>query len=203
MVRGSDRRRGGELVGTDRDGRAGGCVGASCTGQLVRLRWQGSPLTHILWGPDCYVVPWEDGAVLVGATVEEVGFDERATAAGVRDLLDAVCELLPDAWHASFTEARVGLRPATADGLPIIGRSEAKPATCLRDRPLPKRRSPGAADGAPRRRSDDGCWGGSHPARRQTREMTHRFSGSRVLRFSGSRGIARTLNRRTEPEPRT
>ena len=93
----------------------------------MRLRWQGPPLTHILWGPDCYVVPWEDGTVLVGATVEDVGFDERATAAGVRDLLDAVCELLPDAWHASFTEARVGLRPATADGLPIIGRSERNP----------------------------------------------------------------------------
>ncbi len=96
-------------------------------GQLVRLRWQGPPLAHVVWGPDCYVVPWENGAVLVGATVEDVGFDERATAAGVRDLLDAVCELLPDAWRASFTEARVGLRPATADGLPIIGRSEANP----------------------------------------------------------------------------
>ena len=61
--------------------------------------------------------------VLVGATVEEVGFDERTTAAGVRDLLDAVCELLPEAWGATFIEARVGLRPATADGLPFLGPS--------------------------------------------------------------------------------
>ena len=45
----------------------------------------------------------------------------------MRDLLDAVCELLPDAWRASFIEARVGLRPATADGLPIVGRSPALP----------------------------------------------------------------------------
>ena len=96
-------------------------------GQLLRLRWAGSPPSRIIWGPDCYVVPWEDGTVLVGATVEDVGFDERATAAGVRDLLDAVCELLPDAWRASFIEARVGLRPATADGLPIVGRSHALP----------------------------------------------------------------------------
>jgi glycine oxidase len=93
-------------------------------GQLLQLAWQGSPLSHVIWGPECYVVPWQDGTVLVGATVEDVGFDERATAAGVRDFLDAVCELLPDAWRASFIEARVGLRPATADGLPIIGRSQ-------------------------------------------------------------------------------
>ena len=93
-------------------------------GQLLRLGWRGVPITRVLWGPDCYLVPWQDGTVLVGATVEEVGFDERATAAGVRDLLDAVCELLPEAWGATFLEARVGLRPATTDGLPIIGPSE-------------------------------------------------------------------------------
>ena len=92
-------------------------------GQLLRLAWKGHPLSHVIWGKDCYVVPWRDGTVLVGATVEEVGFDERTTAAGVRDLLDAVCELLPEAWGATFLEARAGLRPATPDSLPIIGPS--------------------------------------------------------------------------------
>ena len=92
-------------------------------GQLLRLHWRGAPLQHIVWGPDCYVVPWQNNTILVGATVEEVGFDERTTAAGVRDLLDAVCELLPEAWRATFIEARVGLRPATPDGLPFLGPS--------------------------------------------------------------------------------
>jgi glycine oxidase len=92
-------------------------------GQLIRLAWRAQPLTHVLWGQDCYIVPWQDGTVLVGATVEDVGFDARTTAAGVRDLLDAVCDLLPEAWTATFLEARAGLRPASADGLPIIGRS--------------------------------------------------------------------------------
>lgn len=92
-------------------------------GQLLRLHWRGTPLSHIVWGPDCYVVPWQDRTVLVGATVEDVGFDERTTAAGVRDLLDAACELLPETWRATFIEARVGLRPATPDGLPFIGAS--------------------------------------------------------------------------------
>lgn len=96
-------------------------------GQLVRLKWGHAPLRCVLWGRGCYVVPWQDGTVLVGATVEDVGFDERTTAAGVRDLLDAACEMLPGAWGATFLEARAGLRPATDDGLPIIGESPSAP----------------------------------------------------------------------------
>ena len=90
-------------------------------GQLLRLGWNSTPLSTIVWGPRCYVVPWLDGTVLVGATVEEAGFDERTTAAGIQSLLDAVCELLPAAHDATFIEARVGLRPATPDELPVIG----------------------------------------------------------------------------------
>jgi glycine/D-amino acid oxidase-like deaminating enzyme len=59
--------------------------------------------------------------LLVGATVEEAGFDERTTAAGVRDLLDAACELVPQAWTAGFVAAKAGLRPATPDEVPLIG----------------------------------------------------------------------------------
>ena len=90
-------------------------------GQLLHLGWHGRPIETIVWGPGCYVVPRTDGTVLVGATVEEVGFDERATSAGVRELLDAAGELLPESWGATFLGARVGLRPATPDDLPILG----------------------------------------------------------------------------------
>lgn len=96
-------------------------------GQLLRLGWPSAPPRHVIWGPSCYAVPWNDGTVLVGATVEDVGYDERTTVAGVRDLLDAVTELLPAAWGARFLDARAGLRPATSDGLPIIGPSAAMP----------------------------------------------------------------------------
>jgi len=92
-------------------------------GQLLRLAWKGAPLSRVLWGHDCYIVPWQDGTVLVGATVEDAGFDSRTTAAGVQSLLASACALLPSASDATFVEARAGLRPATADGLPIIGRS--------------------------------------------------------------------------------
>jgi glycine oxidase len=92
-------------------------------GQLLRLQWQGEPLRHVIWGPDCYVVPWQNGLVLVGATAEDVGFDERVTVAGVRQLLDAVARLLPSSPQCAFVEARAGLRPASDDGLPIMRRA--------------------------------------------------------------------------------
>jgi glycine oxidase len=96
-------------------------------GQLLSLGWVGPPLRRVTWSSRCYMVPWDDGTLLVGATVEEAGFDERATVAGVRDLLDAACEIVPRAWAAGFRAARVGLRPATSDGLPIIGPSSVVP----------------------------------------------------------------------------
>jgi glycine oxidase len=96
-------------------------------GQLLQLAWQGPPLARVIWGERCYIVPWQDGTVLVGATVEDVGFDERATVAGVRGLLDAVHELLPRAADAGFVAARVGLRPAVPDHLPVVGRSSVIP----------------------------------------------------------------------------
>ena len=96
-------------------------------GQLLYLAWSGAPLRRVLWSPRCYLVPRDDGALLVGATQEQAGFDERATVAGVRDLLDAACELVPHAWSAGFTGARVGLRPGTVDDLPVIGASSVVP----------------------------------------------------------------------------
>jgi glycine oxidase len=97
-------------------------------GQLLSLAWSGTPLRRVTWSSRCYLVPWDDGTLLVGATVEEAGFDERATVAGVRDLLEAVSDLVPRAWSAGFRGARVGLRPASADGLPVIGASRALPS---------------------------------------------------------------------------
>ncbi len=96
-------------------------------GQLLHLAWRGTRLRRVVWSPKCYLVPWGDGTVLVGATVEEAGFDERATVAGVRDLLEAACEITPEAWTAGFSGARVGLRPGTSDGLPVIGPSRVMP----------------------------------------------------------------------------
>ena len=94
-------------------------------GQLLQLAWSGRPPARVVWAPSCYVVPWPGGSLLVGATVEDVGFDERATVAGVAGLIEAVAGVLPAARDAGFEAVRVGLRPGTPDDLPVVGRSAA------------------------------------------------------------------------------
>jgi glycine oxidase len=91
-------------------------------GQLIALDWSiGRRPQRIVWGPHCYTVPWSDGTLLVGATVEDAGFDEHPTTAGVQALASAVVDLLPESSRARFEGVRVGLRPALPDGLPAIG----------------------------------------------------------------------------------
>lgn len=96
-------------------------------GQMVVLARPGPRLHRVLWGSACYIVPWEDGTLLVGATSEDVGFDERSTVEGVTGLLAAAGGLLRDVGSATFGGVRVGLRPATRDGLPFIGPSDQDP----------------------------------------------------------------------------
>jgi glycine oxidase len=96
-------------------------------GQLLQLASDAPALKRILWGTRCYLVPSSAGSILVGATVEDAGFDERTTVEGVRDLLDSACDLVPRFRQATFVGARVGLRPATADEMPFIGRSTKMP----------------------------------------------------------------------------
>ena len=97
-------------------------------GQMLHLAWHGDPALHrVTWGEHCYLVPWDDGTLLVGATMEEVGFEEKTTTAGVQDLLNAACALVPRVRDAGFRGARAGLRPGTPDAMPIIGWSRCVP----------------------------------------------------------------------------
>ena len=95
-------------------------------GQLLHLRLPQRVLSSVVWGTGCYLVPWADGSILVGATVEDAGFDENVTVDGVRRLMDAGEQLLPVLRSAAFVDARAGLRPAAADELPIIGASSSR-----------------------------------------------------------------------------
>jgi glycine oxidase len=97
-------------------------------GQLLHLTGTGPALKRVVWGERCYMVPWSDGTLLVGATMEDAGFDERTTVSGVRGLLDAASALVPNICKFSFQAAKVGLRPGTPDGLPVIGASAVIPA---------------------------------------------------------------------------
>ena len=88
-------------------------------GQIVALE---SPAPRcIVWGTGAYLVPKLDGSLVVGATVERVGFDARTTAAGVESLLAAARALLPETAGARFLGASAGLRPDTPDHLPLVG----------------------------------------------------------------------------------
>jgi D-amino-acid dehydrogenase len=71
-----------------------------------------------------YVVPWADHRVALGATVEDVGFDARPTAGGLRQLFSEGLRVSPGLADATLLEVRVGLRPVSEDDLPIIGALE-------------------------------------------------------------------------------
>lgn len=95
-------------------------------GQLLHLRTRdGSPslVRRIIRTPRCYIVPRADGRVVVGATSEEKGFDTTVDARAVHTLLEAAWEVLPDVWELEFVEVIAGLRPATPDNRPLIGRA--------------------------------------------------------------------------------
>jgi D-amino-acid dehydrogenase len=68
-----------------------------------------------------YVVPWSDGRVALGATHDDVGFDARATASGLRQLFSEGLRVSPGLADATFLEVRVGLRPVSDDDLPLVG----------------------------------------------------------------------------------
>ena len=92
-------------------------------GQVVELSTAAPPLSHVILGPRCYLVPRDDGRVLVGATVEFVGYRRGVTAGAVRDLLDAAIELVPALGHAALRDAWSSFRPFTPDELPLLGRT--------------------------------------------------------------------------------
>ena len=88
-------------------------------GQLLRVR--GASLTRLVWSHACYFVPQANGDVLIGATMEDVGFDERPTAEASAGLLEAARQVLPGLAPVSVVETRAGLRPSTSDNLPLVG----------------------------------------------------------------------------------
>ena len=96
-------------------------------GQLLELRarpGRPAPAQRILRSPRCYLLAREDGRVVLGATVEEQGFDTSVTVDGVYRLLEAGWELMPDIRELELVSARAGLRPGTPSGEPVIGASE-------------------------------------------------------------------------------
>lgn len=133
MLRGGERQDAGIVV------LAAGCWSAAIggipaefvppvrpvKGQLLHLRGPAAmPVaTRTIRGGDVYVVPRADGRVVIGATVEEQGFDTTVTAGGVFTLLREAWEVLPGVAELELVEMVAGLRPGSPDNAPMIGES--------------------------------------------------------------------------------
>ena len=101
-------------------------------------------LKHVVRSPEAYLIPRSDGRLLVGATVEEAGFDKRTDLATIQRLHKP-----PSHWYRNCADAKIledwaGLRPGTPDALPILGET-ADSRLLRRHRPLP-RRHPASSD---------------------------------------------------------
>ena len=90
-------------------------------GQMFALEVPLGLVKRPTWVPGAYVVPRDDGRLLVGATVERVGYDARVTAGGLETLLHSALAAAPALAGFTVSETWAGLRPATPDGLPYLG----------------------------------------------------------------------------------
>jgi glycine oxidase len=91
-------------------------------GQMISLSGDGLPLKHVIYSPNGYLVPRGDGRILVGATVEDVGFSKEVTPQAIESLRAAALEIIPALVNFDIKEAWAGLRPYADEGLPLIGR---------------------------------------------------------------------------------
>jgi glycine oxidase len=91
-------------------------------GQIFTVQMQCPlDLAYVLRSPEVYLVPRGGGTIVVGATVERVGFDRRVDPLTIQRLQAQAAELWPPIASAPVVESWTGLRPGTSDGLPVIG----------------------------------------------------------------------------------
>jgi glycine oxidase len=90
-------------------------------GQMLYVHPHANVLQHVLRAPDVYIVPRSSGKILIGATVEDVGFDKSVNPAVIDQLISATAKYLPALASAPILQSWAGLRPGTPDDLPIIG----------------------------------------------------------------------------------
>ena len=92
-------------------------------GQVLRLRDHHGPglVERSIRAQGVYLVPRGDGRYVLGATMEERGWDTAPTAGGVYELLRDIAEIVPGVLELTIDELEAGLRPATPDNLPAIG----------------------------------------------------------------------------------
>lgn len=82
---------------------------------------QATSLHRVIFSRGCYIIPRDDGRLLVGATVEDVGFRKGPTPRGIASLMAAAAAVVPASADLPLVETWAGFRPATPDRLPVLG----------------------------------------------------------------------------------
>ena len=90
-------------------------------GQMISFQTAKRLFEKVIYSPRGYLVPRRDGRILIGATVEDVGFDKSVTELGVEFLRENALEIVPSLLNLEVSEKWAGLRPFAFDGLPILG----------------------------------------------------------------------------------
>lgn len=92
-------------------------------GQMLSLKMDAAAplISHVIWAPGIYMVPRNDGRLILGATVEEKAFDTSLTAGGMLTLLEAAWRTVPAIEELAIDEMWVGHRPGSRDDAPIVG----------------------------------------------------------------------------------
>ncbi|HWR13945.1 MAG TPA: glycine oxidase ThiO [Terriglobales bacterium] len=93
-------------------------------GQMLCLVPDRRVLRHVISGNGVYLIPRTDGRIVVGATVEDVGFDKRVDPSAIQALHQRAANLVPALGEARIHDSWAGLRPGTPDELPMLGRTE-------------------------------------------------------------------------------
>jgi glycine oxidase len=92
-----------------------------CVVPAVASHHSGLLVQHTIRTPDVYIIPRSDGRIILGATLEEAGFDKRVDPDTVQRLHRAAERVVPEIGKMRMHDAWAGLRPGTPDGLPILG----------------------------------------------------------------------------------
>jgi glycine oxidase len=111
-------------VGNESAGRSVCIPTNPVRGQMLALRPPHLKLGRILRSDRGYLVPRMEGRILAGSTLENAGFENCVTAAGVQRILEATLELCPGLADAEILDTWAGLRPGSPDDLPILGPTE-------------------------------------------------------------------------------
>ncbi|MDM7923952.1 MAG: glycine oxidase ThiO [Pyrinomonadaceae bacterium] len=90
-------------------------------GQMLSVQGPPGLVKHVIYGAGAYLVPRSDGRILVGATVEDVGFEKEVNPVAIESLRQAAIRTVPAIRELEILESWCGLRPFAADGGPILG----------------------------------------------------------------------------------